>query len=103
MCHPCHLVSQPLSRWTWDLRVPTLFLFQSISILLHANTSLIALQCLDMYLFSIPTWRLIVCALGPVHIPHILHPHADSLPSYRCLSYSILIPYMCLQPCGSIL
>src|SRR5882724_8617239 len=26
-CHPCHLISRPLSQFTWDLRVPTLFSF----------------------------------------------------------------------------
>src|SRR5882724_11914190 len=26
-CHPCHLVGRPISQWTWDLRVPTLFIF----------------------------------------------------------------------------
>src|SRR5882724_7842276 len=26
MCHPGHLVGRPPSQWTWDLRVPTLFL-----------------------------------------------------------------------------
>src|SRR5882724_4176534 len=36
-CDDCiithHLVSKPLSWWTWDLRVPTLFSCKSISIL----------------------------------------------------------------------
>src|SRR5882724_3594649 len=27
MHHPSHVVSRPPSQWTWDLRVPTLFLF----------------------------------------------------------------------------
>src|SRR5882724_6727110 len=27
MCHPHHFIGRPLSWWTWDLRVPTLFLF----------------------------------------------------------------------------
>src|SRR5882724_7184991 len=26
MYHPCHLFGRPPSLWTWDLRVPTLFL-----------------------------------------------------------------------------
>ena len=62
----CHIVSRPLSQWTWDLRGPTLFIFQSISILLHAYTALIAPQCSYAYLFLILTWRLIVCMLCPV-------------------------------------
>src|SRR5882724_3323562 len=78
-----HLVSQSLSRWTWDLRVPTLCIFPSIFIILHANTSLAAPQGLYVYLFSIPTQRPIVCALVPCSHPHPLHPHADSCPSYR--------------------
>src|SRR5882724_3417146 len=96
MCHPHHLISQSLSQWTWDLRVPTLFIFQSISILLHANTSLIAMQCLYMYLFLIPTWRLIVCTPVPGLHPHLFHPHADSHPSYRCIPDSVLKAYLCL-------
>src|SRR5882724_7628005 len=80
-CHPCHLIGRPLSWWPWDLGVPTLFSLKSISILLHANTSLIALQWSYTYLFSFPTQRLIVCTPVPCLHPHLLHPHADSHPS----------------------
>ena len=31
MCHLCHLVCQSLSWWTWDLRVPTLLIFNLFS------------------------------------------------------------------------
>src|SRR5882724_4078539 len=73
MCHPGHLVSRPSSQKTWDLRVPTLS-FQSISILLHTNASLIALQWLCAYLLSFPTWRLNVCTPVPCLHPHLVHP-----------------------------
>src|SRR5882724_384435 len=43
--------------------------FQSIFILLHANTSLIAPQWLYTYLFSFLTQSLIYAHLCPVHIP----------------------------------
>jgi len=76
---------------------------QSISILLHANTFMIAPQCLYTYLFLIPTQRPIVCA--PVSCLHLrpLHPHVDSRPSYRCLLDHILIAYLYLRPSSSIL
>src|SRR5882724_2898194 len=93
-CHWHHLISWSLSRWTWDLRVPTLFIFPSIFIILHANTSLAALQGSYMYLFLIPTWRLIVCTLVPCLHPHPLHPHADSCPSYRHPPDHIPIAYV---------
>src|SRR5882724_10461452 len=82
---------------------PNPLFFQSISILLHANVLLIVLQCPHAYLFSILTWRQIVCAPVPCSHPHLLHPHADSCLSYRCLPDHILIANLCLQPCGSIL
>src|SRR5882724_9632130 len=93
MHHWCHLVGWSLSWWTWDLRVPTLSIFPSIFIILHANTSLAALQGSYAYLFSIPTQRLIVCTLVPCSHPHPLHPHADSFPSYRCLPSHVPIAY----------
>src|SRR5882724_10094779 len=99
MCHWHHLIGWSLSQWTWDLRVPTLFIFPSIFIILHANTSLAAPQGSYMYLFSIPTQRLIVCALVPCSHPCLLHPHVDSRPSYRCLPAHIPIAYLCLRPC----
>src|SRR5882724_6219711 len=89
-------------RWTWDLSVTTLFIFQSI-LILHANTSMIALQCSYTYPFSILTQRPIVCAPVPLSHPCLLHPHVDSCPSYRCFPASVLIAYMPLHPCGSIL
>jgi len=40
MHHPCHLISRPISWWTWGLRVPTLFIFTLF--LCHcANASLL--------------------------------------------------------------
>src|SRR5882724_6034924 len=102
-CHPCHLIGRPPSWLTWDLRVPTLFFFQSISTLLYANASLIALQWSYAYLFSFPTQRSIVCTLVLYPYPHLLHPNADSCPSYRYPLASVPIAYVSLQPCGSIL
>src|SRR5882724_18424 len=77
--------------------------FQSISILLHANTSLLAPQWPYSYLLSYPTWRPIVCTPVPCLHPCPLHLHVDSCPSYRCPPASILIAYLSLRPCGSIL
>ena len=91
MCHPCCPIGRPLSQWTWDLRVPTLFIFQSISILLCANASLIAPQWSYAYLFSFPTWRPIVCTPVPCSHPCSLHLHVDSHPSYRYPPVSALI------------
>jgi len=84
MHHPCHLVSRPLSWWTWDLRVPTLFIFN---------------------LF------LSYCVLIPLWLLHSAHMHTCSHsqlggqfhPSYRYLLVSVLIACMSLWPCGSIL
>src|SRR5882724_7213574 len=64
MRHPHHLVGWSLSWRTWFLRVPTLFSFNLFLSYCVLNAFLIVLQCLHMYLFSILTWRLIVC--GPV-------------------------------------
>jgi len=55
-------------------KVPYPFSFQSFSIILHANTSLIALQWFYTYLSSFPTQRLIVYALCLVHIPASFTP-----------------------------
>src|SRR5882724_5445039 len=88
-CHLCHLVRRPSCWQTWDLRVPTLFSFNLF-------------LSYDMYLFSIPTWRLIVCAPVPCSHPCLLHPHVDSRPSYRCLPDYVPIAYLYLQPGGSI-
>src|SRR5882724_9318651 len=101
-CHSHHLVSRPPSWQTWDLRVPTLF-SPNLFILLHANASLIAPQWSYTYLFSFPIWRPILCAPVPCSQPCLLHPHAASHPSYRYPLASILIAYVSLQPCGSIL
>src|SRR5882724_12999899 len=77
--------------------------FQSISILLHANASLVTPQWSYAYLFSFLTWRLIVCAPVPCLHLHLFHPHVDSCPSYRYPLASVPIAYVSLQPCGSIL
>src|SRR5882724_6245749 len=76
--------------------------FHSISILLHANASLIALQLSSASLYSFPTWTLFVCTPVPCSHPCPFQPHADSLPSYRCHPVSVLIDYLYLQHCGSI-
>src|SRR5882724_7536194 len=91
--------------WWWGLgpEGPNPLFLQYISVLCHANASLIALQCLHVYLFLIPTWRPIVCTPVPCSHPHLLHPHVDSCPSYRCLLDHILITSLCLRPCSSIL
>src|SRR5882724_2299088 len=52
--------------------------FPSISILLHANASLIAPQQLCMYLLPFPTWRLMVCTPVSYLHPHLLLPCVDS-------------------------
>src|SRR5882724_2464733 len=75
--------------------------FQSISILLHANTSLIAPQVSSTSLCSFPTWTPFVCTSVPCSCPHSFQPHADSRPSYRCSPVSALIVYVSLRPCGS--
>src|SRR5882724_9722751 len=76
--------------------------FQSISILLHANTSLIAPQCSYAYLFPFPTQRLIVCTPVPCSHPRPLLLHADSRPSYRHPPVSVPIAYMSWRPCGLV-
>src|SRR5882724_10548207 len=85
-----HLASSP---GTWVFQPHS---FQSISILLCANTSLIAPQCSYMYLFSFPTWRPIVCTPVPGSHPCPLLPHVDSHLSYRYPPVSILTSYLCL-------
>src|SRR5882724_11512563 len=102
-CHWCHLIGRSPSWWTWDLRVPTLFLFPYIFIILHADISLAALQGSYTYLLLILTRRPIVCTLVPCLHPHPLHPHVDSCPSHRCPLDNILIDYLCLKPCVLIL
>src|SRR5882724_10191070 len=82
---------------------PNPLFLQSISVLWHTNAFLIAPQCPHVYLFMILTWRPFVCAPVPCSHPHLLHPHADSHPSYRCLPDHIPIAYLCLRPCSSIL
>src|SRR5882724_10266917 len=89
MHHWHHLIGQSLSQWTWDLSVPTLFIFPSIFIILHANTSLAALQSLYAYLFSILTWRLIVCTLVPCLHPRPLKSHVDSCTCDPAAPFSI--------------
>src|SRR5882724_5312038 len=77
--------------------------FQSISISLHANTSLTAPQSSPTSLCSFPTWTPLVCTPVPCSHPRSFQIHADSCPSYRCSPVPILIAYMSLQPCGSSL
>src|SRR5882724_4741255 len=91
------------ATWPVDLgpEVPNPLSFQSISILLHANTYLIAPQCSYAYLLSFLTQRLIVCTPVPCSHPHLLHPHVDSCHSYRYSPASVLIAYMSLKPCVS--
>src|SRR5882724_4325238 len=69
--------------------------FQSISILLCANSFLIAPQCPHAYLSSILIWRPIGCTPVPCSHPRLLQPHVDSCSSYRCLLDSILIACDC--------
>src|SRR5882724_11628715 len=40
-CHPCYLISRPVSWWTCDLRVPTLFIFT-----LFLSHCMLMLHCL---------------------------------------------------------
>src|SRR5882724_9774571 len=82
-----HLAGSP---GTWGFQ--PLFL----SILLHANASLIALQCSYTYLISFLTHRLIVCAPVPGSHPHPLLLHADSCLIYRYPPVSIPTSYLCL-------
>src|SRR5882724_758015 len=76
--------------------------FHSISILLHANASLIALQLSSASLYSFPIWTLFVCAPVPCSHPCSFHPHVYSCPSYRYYPVFVLIDYLCFQPCDSI-
>src|SRR5882724_3480308 len=75
--------------------------FQSISILLCANASLIAPQLASMSLCSFLTWSLFVCAPVSCSHPCLFHPHVDSHPSYRYSLVPVPIAYMSLRPCGS--
>src|SRR5882724_1059935 len=77
--------------------------FQSISILLCANASLIALQLASVSLCSFLTQSLFVCAPVSCSHPRLFHPHVDSHPSYRYSPVPILIAYVSLRPCGSSL
>src|SRR5882724_12194182 len=72
--------------------------FQSISILLHANDSLIAPQSSSAYLCSFLTWTPFVCAPVPSFHPCPFQPHADSCPSYGCSPVPVLIAYVSLRP-----
>jgi len=85
-----HLISRPSSQWTWDLKVPTLFLSNIFSFY-GMLFFLITLQCLYVSMFLILTWRPIVCTPVPCSHPCLLHPHADSHHSYRCLLDSVPI------------
>jgi len=89
-CPPCQW---SLSLWTWDLRVPTLFSFQSISILLHANALLIVPQCPHTYLFLI---RLRGCmcpyALFASPSPHPMQTAALAQMPHGLCPDSLLVP-----------
>src|SRR5882724_9628647 len=69
MHHPCHPIGRPVSLWTWDLRVPTLFIFTLF--LSHCVLMLLCLLC------SGPTHTCshsqlrgqLYASLYPVHIP----------------------------------
>src|SRR5882724_638457 len=75
--------------------------FQSISILLHANASLIAPQLASTSLCSFLTRSLFACAPVSCSHPCLFHPHADSCPSYRYSPVPVPIAYMSLRPCSS--
>src|SRR5882724_8869533 len=77
--------------------------FHSISILLHANASLIDPQSSSVSLCSFPTRTPFVCAPVPCSHPCSFQPHVDSCPSYRCSLVPIMIAYVSLRPCGSSL
>src|SRR5882724_8010520 len=77
--------------------------FQSISILLCANASLIAPQLASASLCSFPTQSLFVCSSVSCLHPCLFHPHADSRPSYRYSLVPVPIAYVSLRPCGSSL
>src|SRR5882724_3354640 len=77
--------------------------FHSISILLHANASLIAPQLSPMSLCSFLTRTPFVCAPVPCSHPHSFQLHVDSCPNYRCSPVPVPIAYMSLRPCGSSL
>src|SRR5882724_5897133 len=72
--------------------------FQSISILLHTNASLIAPQLSSTSLCSFPTQSPVVCTPVPCSHPHLFHLHADSRPSYSYSLVSVPIAYVPLQP-----
>src|SRR5882724_1563194 len=77
--------------------------FHSISILLHANASLIALQLSPTSLCSFPTRTPFVCAPVPCSHPRSFQLHLDSCPSYRCSPVPVPIAYVSLRPCSSSL
>src|SRR5882724_8281945 len=74
---------------------PNPLFLQSISVLWHANAFLIAPQCPHMYLFPIPTRRLIVCAPVPCSHPCLLHLNVDSHPIDRCIPDHVPIACAC--------
>src|SRR5882724_11635582 len=76
MCHPCHLISRPVSQWTWDLRVPTLFIFT----LFLSNCMLILLCLLH----------------SGLHVP-VLIPDLEADCMHPCTLFTTLSPS---PPCG---
>src|SRR5882724_1129106 len=86
-----------------DPEVPNPHSFHSISILLHANASLISPQLSPASLCSFPTRTPFVCAPVPCSHSRSFQLHADSCPNYKCSPVPVLIAYMTLRPCGSSL
>src|SRR5882724_12005017 len=97
---PCQSITYPVDLGPED---PNPRSFQSISILLHANASLIAPQSSPVSLCSFLTRTPFVCAPVPCLHPCSFQLHVDSRPSYRCSPVPVLIAYVSLRPCGSSL
>jgi len=99
-CHHAPPHWQAPSQWTWDWG------FQPSAVNLFLSYSILMLLKLLAVSACIPAWiliqRPIACAPVPCSHPHLLHPHVDSHPSYRCCLEHVLIAYLCLRPCGSI-
>jgi len=109
----CSVSRQPFLRAFSRHSFMMPFLFQSRPIctlvrlenpfLTHANASLIAPQQSYAYLPSLLTQSPIVYTPVTCSNPCLFNPHADSHHSYRYPLASILIAYVSLQSCGSIL
>src|SRR5882724_5646679 len=97
---PCWSTPEPVDL---DPEGPNPHSFHSISILLHANASLIALQSSPASLCSFPTRTPFVCAPVPCLHSRSSQLHADSRPNYKCSPVPVPIAYVTLRPCGSSL